>query len=417
MSLVVARWTGDWVAGLTAGAAYAFNAHALARLPHLQAQHVEFLPFMLLALDALLRDPRARYALWLALAFTLQSLTSGHLMVFGLVALVAATLSRPEDWWGPRGARVALNLAIAGVLSAVLLLPFLLPYWRIYDEGMFRPLGNVAASTTWREYLSTPGRLHFDLWSHRFYTGNALFAGATALALAAFAVVRGIGWRDRRARMCLAFGVAGFLLSFGAALPGYAVLYQALPVLKGIRLVSRFGYLAIVAVAVLAGFGLAELRRTALRPWRHAASVAAFALIILEPLAIPKRYARVDEVSPVYEQLAQERSAIVAELPMYPSRAIFLNARYMLNSTVHWKPLLNGYTGFVPASYHAHLELAATFPSPSSIEGLRRVGVTHVVVHRRLIGAPVFDMAARSPGLDLIGSDGDVALYRLRRSR
>ena len=45
-----------------------------------------------------------------------------------------------------------------------------------------------------------------------------------ALVLAGLAIARGIAWRDRRARMALAFGVAGVLLSFGAAMPGYATL-------------------------------------------------------------------------------------------------------------------------------------------------------------------------------------------------
>ena len=54
MCLVVARWTGDFPAGLAAGAMMAFNAHTITRLPHLQAQHAEFLPLALLALDALL---------------------------------------------------------------------------------------------------------------------------------------------------------------------------------------------------------------------------------------------------------------------------------------------------------------------------------------------------------------------------
>jgi len=44
MTLVVQRWTQDWTAGLVAGAIFGFNAHSLSRIPHLQAQHLEFLP-------------------------------------------------------------------------------------------------------------------------------------------------------------------------------------------------------------------------------------------------------------------------------------------------------------------------------------------------------------------------------------
>jgi hypothetical protein len=50
--LVITRWTGDPWAGVLAGSLVAFNAYTMARLPHLQALHAEFLP---LALDEVLR--------------------------------------------------------------------------------------------------------------------------------------------------------------------------------------------------------------------------------------------------------------------------------------------------------------------------------------------------------------------------
>ena len=62
-TLVVARWTGDWTIAILAGTFAGFNAHTISRLPHLQAQHGEFLPLSLLALDALLREPRVGHAL------------------------------------------------------------------------------------------------------------------------------------------------------------------------------------------------------------------------------------------------------------------------------------------------------------------------------------------------------------------
>ena len=37
MAIVIRNWTGDWTAGLVAGAIFAFNAHSLSRIPHLQA--------------------------------------------------------------------------------------------------------------------------------------------------------------------------------------------------------------------------------------------------------------------------------------------------------------------------------------------------------------------------------------------
>ena len=54
--------------------------------------------------------------------------------------------------------------------------------------------------------------------------------------------------------MALAFGVVGFMLSFGAAVPGYDWLYDHVPLLQGIRAAARWGMLALMAIAILAGF-------------------------------------------------------------------------------------------------------------------------------------------------------------------
>ncbi|MEP7118752.1 MAG: hypothetical protein ABI880_14280, partial [Acidobacteriota bacterium] len=49
MAVVVERWTGSVGAGIVAGLVIAFNAHIFVRMGHMQAMHVEFLPFALLA--------------------------------------------------------------------------------------------------------------------------------------------------------------------------------------------------------------------------------------------------------------------------------------------------------------------------------------------------------------------------------
>src|SRR6185295_1447151 len=95
---VVSRWAGDSAAGILSGMLVAFNAHTLTRLPHIQAQHAEFLPLALLSLDALLTKPRWRSAIWLSIWFVLQALASIYLLVFTAIALTVAALARPEDW-------------------------------------------------------------------------------------------------------------------------------------------------------------------------------------------------------------------------------------------------------------------------------------------------------------------------------
>ncbi len=415
MCLVVARWTGDFAAGLASGAMMAFNAHTLTRLPHLQAQHVEFLPLALLALDALLRRPRWSAALCVSLGFALQSLTSIYLLVFTAIALVVATLARPEDWLGSSFRRLAPKLIAAAALAAIVLAPFLLPYWHLRATGFARSLdeaGFFAAGA--QNYLTTPSRFH-----SLSGVAPALFPGAAAMILTAIAMGSGVAFTDARARMCLAFGAVGVLLSLGPAVaPGYEQLHAALPLLQAIRVTSRFGYLGLVAVAVLGGYGVAELRRrvAASTGWKRAASaaiVAIVAVVALEPLAAPIDYTRFDGISPIYKLPASETDAIVVDLPFPPPESQFRNAPFLLSSTLNWKPLLNGYSGFVPASYVRHyLELNA-FPAPTAIAALEAAGVTHVFAHVDQFSPEDVEAIERNPALRLLARDGSVALYRV----
>ena len=411
--LVVHRWTDDWIAGVVAGSIMAFNAQSLTRLPHLHYLHMEFFLLTLFALDRALRDPTARNALLLALCFVLQALTSNYHMVFALEGMFAAVLARPSDWTGNRFLPAARALGLAGLVSAVCIFPFLLPYYHTQqDYGLTRRLSDVAMyAASMNDYLATGARVHFFTWSRRFYerSGTALFPGVLPLVLALVAASTPAVLRDARARMCLAVGIAGFILSFGTSMPGYTLLYRAIPLLQGIRATHRMGYLVIVAVATLAGFAVALLRRRwSGKRWLTAVSLAVIAVVNIEALRAPLWYKRFDGISPIYDRLAAERRAVVVEFPLYPHRVYFANAPYMLNSTRHWKPLVNGYSAFYPPSFVEICEALASFPASDAIRALRETGVTHVVVH-----TDAFNIPENVDGLALIERRDQISLYRV----
>ncbi|HUR34950.1 MAG TPA: PA14 domain-containing protein [Vicinamibacterales bacterium] len=414
MTLVVQRWTRDWTAALIAGSIFAFNAHSLSRIPHLQAQHLEFLPLALCALDRLLAVPARRQALGLAGWFVLQSLTSIYLLVFTSFALIAAAVARLDDVRA-RPAVTLRWLLVAALVSIAVLTPFLIPYWFVSrDLGLVRTVGDASNfAATWSAYLSTPARVH-AWWSARFAEGNVLFPGALALLLALVALLRGVAFTDRRARMCLAVGVAGVALSFGAQLPGYGVLYAAMPLLRGIRATARFGVLAICGVAMLAGFGAAALRvAVAPRAWR-VVSVVLIGMASLEPLAAPLGLTRFDAVPPIYALVPRTPGTVVLELPFFGPRSVQFHAHYMLNSTEHWQPLVNGYSGFQPPSFYDNAEALQTFPGGAAFARMRALGVTHVFIHAdQMPDGTLAAMDARAD-FERVATFGAIVLYRTR---
>lgn len=423
MFLVLARWTGSTSAAVTGGLLYGFNAHVLTRFPHVQAQHVEFMPLVLLALDGVLTRNRPRDKWLLAGAFVLQALCSNYLLVFGAVALLAAIAARPADWW-PAGRRATRrSLVIAAAVVVVILAPFLWPYYQVSrDQGLARSIDEVARySAHWQDYLATGGRLHYAWWSQPFLDGRtALFPGFTGLLLAAVAVIAGTAWRDPRARMALAIGVIGFAFSFGPALPGYTWLHSYLPLLSGIRNAARWGWLVLLAVAVLAAFGAAEVERR--RQWTSARAAAwglALALLVtVEALRAPVGFTPFGGFPRIYDRLAAEPGVVLAEFPMHSGGVVNLNGRYVLYNTRYLQPLVNGYSGFQSDGFERRAAVLGAFPSAEAIAHLKVLGVTHVTVHtadfERRLGLARLQAIATATALEQVADEGGIRLYRIR---
>lgn len=414
MYLVMARWTGSVAAGVIAGLLYAFNAHVLTRFVHLQAQHVEFFPLMLYALDRLIVDRRPRHAVLLAAAFVLQSLCSNYLLVFSAYALIVAVAVR----WRELNLKTWQLLIVAGVLSVIALLPFLWPYYQVdHAQGLARDIHVVTQyNAGWRDYLVTGGRLHFAWWSHVFYEGRtALFPGVTAIVLAAIALVTRKG-RDPRARMALAIGVLGVALSFGTALPGYPFLHHTLPLVSGLRNVARWGWLALAAFAILAGFGVAALEKAA--PRRRWVPILLGVLVTVEAIRTPVGFTRFNGIPAFYDRLAGDPSLVLAEFPFYSGASVSQNGPYVLANTRYFRPLLNGYSSFHPESFEARGRALNSFPSVVALAELRAAKVTHVTVHARGFARRYGEAALKAidtiTDLELVTDQDGIRLYRLK---
>ena len=415
-SLLIRRWTGSWLAGVLTGSLTAFNALTLTRLPQIQDQHLEFFPCALLALDQLLRTPRLRHAVALAIWYLLQALTSGYILAFSFLSLLVAAVVRPRDWIAHWRELVAPMLA-ATTLVALLLLPFMLPYLEVHREvGLTRSLGEIALySAHPTDYLATGGRWHFVMWSHQFFKADALFPGITATLLVIVAIASGIAMKNPRARMALAFGAVACICSFGPATPVYVWLYRAFPLMSGIRGPARFGQFFLIAVALLAGFALAALRERISRQRGErvamAVSVAVIALANLEALRAPLWYADYHGIPAIYDTLATDTPAVVVCVPF---AADVCNVRLMLASTRFWKPLMNGYSGFTPPSYFHDLDMLRGFPDGAAVDYLRAQGVTHLVVDGDGVGAARLALIERVPELALLSADNRMRIYRLK---
>ena len=425
MYKLIWKFTHDHIAGLLSGSLIAFNAHTLTRLPHLQAHYAMWLPLALLFFDRLLVRKNTKDALWLALFITLLAVTSGYLGVFAVIAIGISLLIRIRDWWGVNAVPFLSRIGLAGLITCTIVFLLLSSYWYVHKyQGLSRSLDAMAIfSASPSCYLATGGRFHYSIWSHFFYKIHAesLFPGVVAMILSAGALVsRSHPMTKMRLWMFFGIGTVGVLLSFGPATPLFIWFYHLFPPLKGIRAASRFGYLFLLAVAALSGYGLAKLRKRYTQyGWITPLGIILLLTVNLEALRAPMRYTPFKDISPVYKIISSCKGpSVVAEMPFYEEKKISKNAPYMLASTVHWKPILNGYSGYTPRSYARRAHVLWTFPSGESIKELDNTGVTHVVVHLNRYpkdkAESVLTILSRHPKFSLLARSRDgIMLYRL----
>jgi hypothetical protein len=420
MYALVVNWSGDHWGGLLAGALLAFSTPMLTRLPHLQILHFYWLPFACLALDRLLTRRRTSDAVWLGVCVLGAALTSGYLVVYVTFALAGALLARAKDWWGWARAGVLLRLAAAAAVTLAILLVIMRPYQELQ---LRRPLTPEAASVgaALESYLSSAARVHYSSWSQPIFdrAPGILFPGVIALTLAAICLLgrRRIAQVGTR-RVLVAIALVGVILSLGPLTPIYVWMYHAVPPLQGLRSPIRFGIVALFALAALAGLGLSMLRRWVSPNWRPVGSFAIIALATMESIHGPISYTTFEWNPPIYEALRAADPGPVVELPIYGPDNFHRNARYLLASTTHWRPLVNGFGGFRPPGYNDMALAIDTFPSLLAVARLQALRVRHVVVHTASYRRPenlrrALRRLERQRVLVLLAEEGPDRLYRI----
>jgi hypothetical protein len=400
---VLARYVGASPPASTIGAiGFAFSPFIFARVTHVQLMMVFGLPIALVAMHRLIDRQRIRDAVVLSVALAVQAIACAYYGIFaGLtVGLGALYYSWTRDHW--RSLRYWSLQAVAAILAVALLLPCFLPYIRLQrTTGFARQIDDaIQHSAVWGSWLSSAA------WSHRWLlpylenNGEVLFPGVVTAGLGllgfGYGLRRHSPWpatspewttptAERPRETTIFYGlvaVFAFWASFGPAAGFYRLLHATLPVFTFLRAPGRFGVLVTLALIVVGALGLTRwLDRLAPR----ASLAAAFAVgivLVAELFRAPLPLGDVPAVDPAYRLLAQMPRAPVIELPYWRERAEYpRHARYMLMSTYHWRPLVNGYSDHIPEEFRRRALTLSTFPSRSSFAILQPRGVRYAIFH------------------------------------
>lgn len=405
--------TGSRGAAAVAGVMFAFCPFVFARTAHIQLLMIGGLPVCMLAFHRLVDKTTVGRAVALGLALWAQALACAYYGIFaglmiGLGTLIfAATrqLWRSRDYW--------VGIALAAFVSIALTLPFFMPYvWMQQRLGFSRTLNDAqmfsADAGAW---------LASSAWAHRWWLpaitpfNEVLFPGilttilgligawlvlrprgaavspnaASPSAVPASAASANIPRPIRRdvAAFYLLVGVIAFWASFGPDAGLYAWFYRTIPVFSFLRAPARMGIMTTLSLAVLAGFALSAWPRVT----RRAAVLGAVFLLVTMDLAQAPltAFRDAEPLERAYKVLSTLPMAPVAEFPYFYDRPSWpRHSYYMLKSTSHWHPLVNGYSDHIPKAFRDTVVALSSFPTRQSFGILKRSDTRYVVFHLNL---------------------------------
>ena len=406
LSALTAYWlarelgAGEWAA-LLGGALFAFSPIRTDQVAHLSTLGTQWLPLVLLFAVRFSRSGRARDVLLSPLFFVLTFAACGYHGVFALAVLPPAFLVLLWGRW-----RLLPKAVLATALAGLTLLPLYLMhkkglepehYTRGTEETIqySAPLEAFLATSSWNWMYGAITDVT------RTTSSNNLFPGLVVPGLALAGAV--VLWRRRErpsreavalATMALVAALVALgpqISAFGHDLaPGpWGLLRDTVPVFQMIRVTSRAGALFALPLAMLAALGLSVLRPRPIVVALVGALGLAETLIV--PIPMPSWSKVIDtrqEPPPVYRWLAEQPGRdVIVHLPMFDvysleRRPASHESIYMVYSTLHWKPMVNGYAGIEPSGYVRIREQMMSFPSEDLLELLRQVDVRYIVVHR-----------------------------------
>ena len=379
--------TGNNGASLLAGIVFAFVPYRFDHLHHLELQATIFLPLTLLYFERTLETGSRRNAALMMASYVAEVFSCIYYSIFLATALVPIAAVRL--WKMPAEER--RRIIVATIPVAVLGLIVVAPYGYAYALNRMT-LGERLESdihlysATLPNYLATTSAnvIHGD-WSAPFgQSERFLFPGVLTIVLAGL----GLYAIDRKRVTLITVGAIGFMLSLGLNTPFYQLLRAVVLPYRGLRAPARASILVFMALAALGAYGWTRLMRGRSKSWTTVATIVMAAALLIEFRTTMDRWLTVpSEPADVYRWLAAQPRSVVAEVPFARADELHLihDGLYMFNSTWHWQPIVNGYSGFFPKSFIELAKETELFPDDQSIAYLKTREVDFIVIHGSLM--------------------------------
>jgi hypothetical protein len=398
MYYLVRHVAGDRRAAAVSAICFAYCPYVFSHLAHIHLLMTAGLPLSMLAFHRLADRPTAWRGATLGLIMGVQAPFCGYYTVFVALTVtfaVLVVLATRRRW---TDVRYWLAVGVAALVSITIGLLMFLPYLQLQRATDFRrPFEDARVySAHWRTYFASSAYAHAWMLPLIRRWNEVLFPGFIAAIAGAAGLVIGSISRRHRETAILYGGLAG--LAFWASLGPDAGLYTALtatsPAFSFFRAPSRFGLIVAFGLCVLAGLSISALftrleGRGAAggnRPapgWlrKPALATAIIAGAAVAELKVPLSFSPAPPIEPAYRALAALPYGPLIEIPFYSTRFAEERTRYMLASTTHWMPLVNGFSSHIPPDVLENTPTLGGFPSREAFKILERDRVRYAMFH------------------------------------
>jgi hypothetical protein len=454
--LLFLHLVGNRAAAATGAVIYAFCPYVMSHLSHIQLLFTGGIPLSLYLLHRLadafhdeerpgressvnrFRLARETRGLALGLALAAQALACAYYGIFAalMVGYAALVLSGTRGLWTSTG--YWRSIAIAAGAALALTIPVFIPFLRVQQQTGFAR--SVEDTARWAarpiDYLVSSAHAHAPLLAYARTVGpwlEVLFPGFIAVICGAVGIViagrrapaaptiapNRAEKRDDRETAILygSLGILALWSSFGPRAGLYRILYY-LPTFSFLRAPSRLGLIVTLVLALFACVTVRAMSEAAPPRRRPLIGAIALAAAIADVAVFPIGWVTAPAIPAGYATLTHRSRATLAEFPFYGDRIAFpLHAQYMLFSTAHWLPLVNGYSDVIPADFREAAPVLDSFPSREAFAVLARHRVRYIAVHWDMYVNRKEEIRRRLerylPNLNTLASDDRMTVYEV----
>ena len=413
-----------------------FCSYRLWNIGHLQNVFIFYIPLCLWMILKFIETNKVRYLVGIGLCVLLQSLSSWYHMIFLLLLIllvvlyhlfVTKSLTR----------KAVLKIGISVAAACLLVIPFALPYLVQNRENQTAyGMNDIISSDLGGYLLAPPDTFLWEVFHNYFgitktrWLENFNFIGYVPFMLCCLAVFRFYKNSENRnvlalrkeTRLFFLIAVLFFILSLGpyfiindnptsVPLP-YYLIFKFLSPIRFLRVVSRYSTVVLLMTSILSAYAISDLLANSSTRGRKILALL-FLLVFIGEYTPIKRFDRFTNISnvPKIYQFVKNDSSVKAMVELPINVDPFTTTQYLYYAGIHFKPIMNGYSGYEPPSYQEFKTMFDSGLQSFAASVLNANGVTHLLCN------PGYNQTINPAYADLILEKDGYKLYRLKPLR